>query len=301
MHTILWNSQTKLIISDVDETIADNYAPAEPKMIQELTRLLENDIALFLVSGAGLNRIQTRITDFIPQSLRKHILIAHCSGAEIWGFAENGELKNKPFYSMYEGVFSDEQKVQWRDIVKQLINEFKLTTYDPMTELEFKQKTNNDPHSVILEDRGPQITFECINNPELRIPLVKRAEELLTQAVLPVTPRLGGMWALDLAVQGANKTAAVMFALSDSATLPSIGLDLAIIADPTRIEIWGDRFAKNQGTDWLICEALSKSVRAIDFRKENPTDFPNEYNIVVWDGEKQLQHGLLEYLQSFSL
>lgn len=50
--------------------------------------------------------------------------------------------------------------------------------------------------------------------------------------------------------------------------------------------------------DRHISEALPKEVRSIDFRKENPKELPAGYNIVVWNGKKQLHDGLLEYLAS---
>ena len=47
-----------------------------------------------------------------------------------------------------------------------------------------------------------------------------------------------------------------------------------------------------------MCEAVDSRVRAIDFRKENPEEFPKSFNIVVWDGKKHLHQGLLEYLKT---
>jgi hypothetical protein len=47
-----------------------------------------------------------------------------------------------------------------------------------------------------------------------------------------------------------------------------------------------------------MSEALPKEVRSIDFREENPDEFLPGYNTVVWQGEKHLHHGLLEYLQT---
>jgi hypothetical protein len=46
-----------------------------------------------------------------------------------------------------------------------------------------------------------------------------------------------------------------------------------------------------------MSEALPPTVRSIDFRKEDPKEFPKGYNIVLWDGEQHLHHGLLEYLR----
>lgn len=40
---ITWNNDIKLALSDVDETIAEVYTPAEPEMIDELTGFLRGD------------------------------------------------------------------------------------------------------------------------------------------------------------------------------------------------------------------------------------------------------------------
>lgn len=78
----------------------------------------------------------------------------------------------------------------------------------------------------MLEDRGPQITFEIVNgydlSPEqaqkleveipqthgqydLRIPILERAEKLLAEKGLPITPRLAGVFAIDFALKGVSK------------------------------------------------------------------------------------------------
>jgi hydroxymethylpyrimidine pyrophosphatase-like HAD family hydrolase len=315
-----WNNNVKLIISDVDETIADNYLPADPEMIKELTSLLTEGKILFLVTGASIKRIQMRITDQISPNLRKNILAAHCSGAEVWGFTESGELKEKPFYTLYEGTLTDEQKKKWRELIKQLISEFKLKIHEPMGAVEFMKQTNNDPLSVILEDRGPQITFEFINSYDmsveqekqlelsipqthgaydLRVPVLERAKVLLEEAGIPITPRLAGQWAVDFAIKGVNKTTAVKTILEDETILSEFGLTKEDVSNPNNFEIWGDKFsALRGGTDRHMCEAVSPDVRAIDFREENPEEFPPGYNIVLWEGEKHLHDGLLEYLQA---
>lgn len=65
------------------------------------------------------------------------------------------------------------------------------------------------------------------------------------------------------------------------------------------MEIWGDKFSTVKGgTDRHIAEALPKEVRAIDFRRENPKEFLEGFNIVVWNGAKEKEAGLEEYLQS---
>ena len=39
-------------------------------------------------------------------------------------------------------------------------------------------------------------------------------------------------------------------------------------------------------------------IRAISFRDEYPAEFPQGYNIQLWNGEHRLHDGLLEYLKS---
>jgi hydroxymethylpyrimidine pyrophosphatase-like HAD family hydrolase len=317
--SIEWNDQLKLSLSDVDETIADVYTPAEPEMVAELTSFLADGHKLFMVTGGSLGRVRTGITDFIDPKLRHNILVSHCSGAEVWGFTEDGELRDKPFYSIYEETFSPELKQLWRDKTQELLTEFGLRSHPVEPKIEFKKKFS-DPLDIMFDDRGPQITLEVVNGvdltleqvadlqrevPEthgsldLRIPILERAEQIFEQAQVPVTPRLGGNFALDLAIKGVSKTTSIERVLKDPAVLSTIGLTTDDLRDMNTLEVWGDKFSTIRGgTDRHMSEALPPQVRSIDFREENPVEFEEGYNVEVWDGERHLHHGLLEYLQS---
>lgn len=316
---IKWNNGTKLVVSDVDETIADLFVPASPEMATELNLFLKEGKSLFLVSGAGFASIKRRVTDLVDPELRKRILVSHCSGAEVRGFDEMGDVLEKPYYSKYDETLNQEQKDKWREIVKQLTAEFHLEPHPTMPVKQFKEQFGNNPLAVMLEDRGPQITFEFVNAynltteqieqlrnhfpnfdmADLRIPAMERVGQLLEEASVPVTPRLGGMFALDLAIKGVSKTTSVKYALEDVTVLASLGLKREDIQDPQAIEIWGDKFSViNGGTDRHMSEALPQSVRSIDFREENPEEFLPGYNTVVWQGKQHLHEGLLEYLKS---
>lgn len=74
MSNVKWNNKVKLIISDVDETIADLYVKAEPEMIQELTQLLQEGVAVFFVTGQGLKSVQWRIIDLDTTENKKSYL-----------------------------------------------------------------------------------------------------------------------------------------------------------------------------------------------------------------------------------
>jgi hypothetical protein len=104
------------------------------------------------------------------------------------------------------------------------------------------------------------------------------------------------MFALDLAIAGIDKTRAVAEALT-----PSVLRDLGIGPQPPRageIEVWGDRFSQTSCTDWLMCKPIDRSIRTISFRDEDLAEFPQGYNIQLWNGEHRLHDGLLEYLKS---
>ncbi len=257
---IAFNKNVKLIVSDVDETIADLFVPASSEMAAELNKLLLEGKVLFLVSGSGLQSINNRITDLINADLRKQIVISHCSGAEIVGFDKSGNILEKPHHSLYDKTLTLDQKSQWRKIVDEIISEFHLKICLPMPLSNFKDKFGNDPLSVMYEDRGPQITFEFVNSfnltsdqienlrnhffnydmADLRIPVAKRAQELFEEKNIPITPRLGGMFALDFALKGVSKTTSIQFALNNTEILSKLNLTKNEAVNPEYVEIWGD-------------------------------------------------------------
>lgn len=110
---------------------------------------------------------------------------------------------------------------------------------------------------------------------------------------------MAGTAALDFAIKGVSKKTAVKYIINNKAILNKLDLPEDITNNPKNIEVWGDKFSTIKGgTDRHIIEALSKDVRSITFRKENPDEFLEGYNTVVWDGEQHLHHGLLEFLKS---
>jgi hydroxymethylpyrimidine pyrophosphatase-like HAD family hydrolase len=323
-HKIQFNTKVKLVLTDVDETIADVYKPAEPEMTAELSKLLHEGKTLFLISGGGLPSIRERIVDFITPNLRRQIIIAHCSGAEVWGFDKKGDLHKEPFYGIYEGKFSNTQKKLWRKIIKEVLDRFHLKTFPTQPRDEFIKNSKADPLSIMLADRGPQIAFECTNSIDLsqkqvhaierelnisipshhgsydlRIPMMQEAERLYKKHKLPIHPQFGGIFSLDHVIDGVDKTKAIHAVLMNKDVLSHFGLKREDINDAEEIEIWGDKFGqKKGGADFLMCLAMSPNVRAIDFRHESEDDIPQGFNIQIWNGAKTLHHGLLEYLQS---
>jgi hypothetical protein len=316
--SVFWNDHLRLVLSDVDETIADLYRPAERRMLIALSRLLEQKIALVLITGQSIANVEQRVVMGLPAPLRRHIAVGTCSGTELWGYSPAGSRDERPFYTA-ESALTERQKADWRAVVEQLVREFRLLPVAPGPVADFKRQFGDEPWRVMLDDRGPQITFEFPNasqmsaatreqvchhlgiafeGDDLRVPVSQRAKQLLEAHAIPVTARLAGMFALDFALAGFDKSRAVEEALG-SAVLDRLGLGTTI-PGPNEIEIWGDRFSANAGTDWLMCQPIDRRIRAISFRDEDPRDFPGGYNIQLWDGTHRLHDGLLEFLEGRS-
>src|SRR5687768_5055808 len=148
-HTVKWNDSIKLVLADVDETIAEVYAPAEPGMIEELTKFLREGRKLFMVTGGSLKRVKADITDLLPAELRRDILVSHCSGAEVWGFTKKGDLLDEPFYSIYEETFTEAMKKSWRDVVDQLVTEFGLRPHPAQPKVGFWASVGRNPLDIM--------------------------------------------------------------------------------------------------------------------------------------------------------
>jgi hypothetical protein len=293
-------------------------------MIAYLNKLLSKGVVLFLVSGGGLQSIKHRVIDKIDSKIRKHILVAHCSGAEVWGFGSNGIINDEPFYGIYDEKMSDDQKISWREVIKSIIKKYKLVLYDAMSRDKFVKESNGNPLSIMYVDRGPQITLEFTNSVDLtidqknslekdlkisiplhqgtydlRIPIMNELLRIYKAKKLPITPKLGGIFALDNPIRGVDKTFAIDYVLKNKQILNEMNLPDDIVNQPEFIEIWGDKFnQKKGGPDFLMCKAVPNTVRSIDFRQEEPDGIPIDYNIQSWNGEKHLHEGLLEYLQA---
>jgi hypothetical protein len=315
-RAVFWNQKLRLVFSDVDETVADLYRPAAPGMLGALARLLDQGISLVLITGQSVENVEQRVIMALPARLRQQIAVGACSGAELWGYSTTGERAAVPYYTA-ETALTVEQKKAWRQVIQQLIAEFRLIPLPPMPIDDFQRQHGEEPWQVMLDDRGPQITIEFPNayalsegagaqvhrrlgksfeGRDLRIPVRQRAQQLLEAHAVPVTPRIAGMFALDLAIADVDKARAVEEALA-----PSVLGRLGLGPEPPRaeqMEVWGDRFSQFSGTDWLMCKPIDRRVRAISFRNEDPAEFPDGYDIRLWDGQHRLDAGLLEYLKS---
>ena len=279
------------------------------------SRLLDQGISLVLITGQSVDNVEQRVVMSLPARLRRQIAVGGCSGAELWGYTAGGERNAAPYFTA-ESALNAAQKKAWRVVTQQLVAEFQLLPFAPMPIDDFKRQHGEAPWQILLDDRGPQITFEFPNayalseaaceqlqrrlgssfeGRDLRIPIQLRAQQLLEAHAIPVTARIAGMFAVDLAIAGIDKARAVAEALTPT-VLERLGLGPKPPAAEA-IEVWGDRFSEFSGTDWLMCKPIDRKVRALSFRDEDPAEFPDGYNIQLWDGKHRLHAGLLEFLE----
>src|ERR1700704_198850 len=96
---VVRNQKLRLVLSDVDETVADNYRPAESGMLDALARLLDQGIALVLITGQSVDNVEQRVVMGLPARLRQRIAVGGCSGAELWGYSATGMRNAAPYYT----------------------------------------------------------------------------------------------------------------------------------------------------------------------------------------------------------
>jgi hypothetical protein len=175
----------------------------------------------------------------------------------------------------------------------------------------------------MYEDRRAQITFEVVNgcnlneeqyryfkervsyllpNRDLRATIISHANELFEKKNIPITARAAGTFAVDFAVKGVTKTTAIeaiMYHGKAANYWESIPSKEEM---PLALEIWGDKFSTvNGGTDTHMCEAFPHDVMAVDFREEPKEELPEDFNVVLWDGEQHLCKGTEEYMKRSGL
>ena len=284
----------KLIFADLDDTLTELYKPATENVQLYLNKLLEEGKIIVIITGQGKENIYDRVINKIKNNLRKNILICGCGGSYIYGFDDNGNINDSPYYSVYEEKLSDEQKILFRKVTKQLVDEFNLITYNKMSRDDFKRISKGNSTTIMLDDRVSQITFEVVNDLRLREEIIKRGKDLIENYKLPIQVVKAGTFAIDFSVYGVSKTYAVKYIMNN--LLKKFGIENI---KNNEIQVWGDKYSLvNGGTDMNMLYGLNKQVLAIDFRNEPEEELDVTYNIKKWNGKKQLCEGLEEYLKS---
>ena len=295
---IHWNEEVRLIIADVDDTIAPVYHDIAREMVKEIEELLITGIKFFLISGQSIQNICARIIRYIHPELRNSILVAHCNGAEVYCFDREGKLCEKPVFTILDYVQVDKRK--WKEVLQQIREHFGLEYIYTNKVDEFKAQVGDSPKAIMVEDRNVQISMDFVNGvgtTDVRFEIMEYAHKLLEEYGLKVVPHLGGDGAIDFNIEGVSKSRPIEEIISFSDKFDFNINGKIHMAHVDEVEIWGDNFSLSKGAaDFAMCKGLPESVRTLCFRECQ--DYSKQYNICVWDGNRKLSEGVLEYLQS---
>jgi hydroxymethylpyrimidine pyrophosphatase-like HAD family hydrolase len=313
-----WNDKVKLIISDVDDTVAPVYKNAFPEVIREIEKILSGGTVIFFLSGQSYTNVYCRVVEHIDPKLRHRVLLGVCNGAEVFGYDMDGNKIDNPVFSVEKSRQMNFDMVKLEKVIDTILHEFNLVPHPVMDIDVFKKITNSDPLNIMMENRKLQFTFDFINGInfsnyslpancpdcladalDIRIPIINRAKQLLNLNGLDVEPYLAGTFAIDFNIKGVNKSLPIENLISPGKSFAIYKSGKIIYSDPNEIEIWGDSFSiiKN-GSDVFMSKAAPPECRTISFRYIESDELPGNFNIVVWDGIHQLYDGLLEYLNT---
>lgn len=273
--TLGWNPTVRLVVADVDDTLTPPFTDIGTDLAAELAALLASGVRMLLASGAGIASIGSRVVSRLPALLRERVLVAHCNGAEVYGFDERGEQRPSPLYS----IVTAGQRARLRqavDVAELLMKEFELTRTD----------AKPGPGTALLDDRGVQVSLDVAGQ-DVRDPLLARAGELLRDAELDVLARPGGACAIDFVLPHVDKGQATR-------ALIACGL-----AGAGGIEVWGDQFSvRNGGADVALAHAVPQDTRVINFRNVPAGDVPAVPGMRIWPGPRHLCEGVLDHLRT---
>lgn len=307
-----------MIISDVDDTVAEVFKNSSSEIICELEELLLEGKVIFLISGQSITNIYNRVISFINRKLRNRVLVGHCNGSEVYGFNDLGELISKQFFSVYDLYKDKIDNMKWRYIVDCILNEFELIAFPFMDINEFKNVTNNNPHCIMLDDRMVQISLDFVNSlnikdfrfkaninvesveiDDIRVLICRKTKELFQIENIPIEPHLSGKFALDFNIKGVNKGLPIKHIFEVGKQYQIQLPQKILLSKYSEVEVWGDSFSiSDGGSDHNMSLALPKETRSISFRDMDLGDTIMGYNIVTWNGKYRCHDGLLEYLKS---
>jgi hypothetical protein len=83
--TLAWNDQLRLVFSDVAETAADLYRPAEIEMVNAVALLLDERVRIVLIRGQSVDNVEQRVIMRLPNRLR-HLIIFNLERRDHVGF-----------------------------------------------------------------------------------------------------------------------------------------------------------------------------------------------------------------------
>jgi hypothetical protein len=215
-----WHKPTKLVMFDLDGTLAESKAPLSAEMAGLLCQLMTKT-KVAVISGASFAQFQSQFLDFLhcnDEGRLTNLLILPTVGASFYRYEAGGKSDDE----------SGHTKGQWK-----LVYEKKLTPEEEkLIEDDLKQAvTVAASHAVVVpekvygervENRGTQVTFSALGQ---QAPLAEKAawdpdhakREEIVRDLTPLLPdfeiEIGGMTSIDITKKGMNKEHGIIAAI----------------------------------------------------------------------------------------
>jgi len=183
----------KLIVFDLDGTLAESKSSLDPEMAGLLNSLL-GIVKVSVISGGNWSQFEKQVLALLSHDERlKNLSLLPTCGTKFYQYGSDWKL-------LYSEDFSDEEKAK-------IIRSLKQATESPALK---PQQTWGD----IIEDRGSQITFSGLGQ---HAPLEekekwdpdfskrKRIKALLDKVIPEFSVRLGGATSIDVTKHGIDK------------------------------------------------------------------------------------------------
>jgi len=218
-------NRAKLVIFDLDGTLAESKSPLDAEMAMLLCQLLEKT-KVAVISGASFTQFQSQFLNFLhcdeckegeEKSPLTNLLILPTVGASFYRYkdeknSEDGSKDNGKWQIVYEKKLKPEEEKLIEDDLK-------------------KALAVAASHAVVLperiygervENRGTQVTFSALGQ---EAPLAEKAawdpdhkrREEIVRDLAPLLPdfeiEIGGMTSIDITKKGMNKEHGIVAAV----------------------------------------------------------------------------------------
>ncbi|MCX6703760.1 MAG: HAD-IIB family hydrolase [Candidatus Zambryskibacteria bacterium] len=192
-------SSAKLVMFDLDSTLAESKAMLKPSMVDTLQKLLSVK-KVAIVSGGNFPQFEKQIlSGFTDYEAFKNLYLMPTSGTRLYVYEHNA------WTMVYAKNFSVEEKKKITDAFKQAFSNINYTMPEEM-------------YGELLEDRGTQVSFSGLGQDA---PLSAKSHwdadhkkrEQIVEELRKIIPefniQIGGTTSIDVTAFGANKASAI--------------------------------------------------------------------------------------------
>lgn len=192
---ILASQNSKVIVCDMDGTLAKSRQPAELEMISAIKSISKN-FSFVIITGGKLSLIQDQITSLIKDE-KTTLYLFPTSGNQFWIFS------NGKYEMIYENkMLTDDQNLILNSIID-CINRFSLV---PFTSDQIELRDSQITFSILGRSAPYELKASYDFNGDKRKVFVNYMKEKNHQLSSKFEVRLGGTTSIDFTYKGMDKS-----------------------------------------------------------------------------------------------